>query len=142
MDRKSYLFILLLFFTSIKGWGQNHQFEDTTTEVFHINNYYPEILENIKVVKLGTQPEATSFIIWVADTVKPHFHQHHNETLYFIEGEGYFYVGAKKHHIQPGDFITIPKTIVHSFKTISSQPVKAISIQAPEFFGKDRIWVD
>ena len=63
------------------------------------------------------------------------------ETLYFLEGEGIFTIGSKKHLVKAGDFVSIPPSVVHSFKTISTKPVKVLSIQAPEFLGEDRHFI-
>jgi mannose-6-phosphate isomerase-like protein (cupin superfamily) len=141
-NMKSLLFIFLFLGVFEIAFAQKFTWTEEENKVYHLHNFEPGEFENIKVEKICTQEEATSFLIWVNDTVKPHYHQKHNETLYFIEGEGIFYVGGKKHVINPGDYITIPKNVVHAFKTTSEKPIKAISIQAPEFFGKDRLWVE
>jgi len=139
---KFFSFVIFLFCITPFGFCQNFDWNEPLNKVYHLDKMQPGEFENIKVEKLCSQEETTSFLIWVSDTVKPHFHKKHNETLYFIEGEGIFYVGSKKHEIKSGDYITIPKNVVHSFKTTSKSPIKAISVQAPEFFGEDRFWIE
>jgi len=102
----------------------------------------PEALENIKLVKLSTSAEASSFVIWVKDTVRPHYHAEHTENLYVLDGKGIMYLDSNRYELKPGDFYTIPKKSVHSVKVHSKIPLKVLSIQAPEFFGKDRIFVE
>ena len=98
--------------------------------------------ENIKVRKLSSSPEASAFVIWVKDTVKKHYHAEHTENLYILEGEGVFYLGDKVYNIKAGDYFKIPKKSIHSVKVKSKIPLKALSVQSPEFLGKDRIFVD
>lgn len=138
---KNKFLIFLLFLTSSIGFAQKLEWESDTNKVYHLNEFHPGEFENVKVEKICSQEEATSFVIWVKDKVPAHYHIHHNETLYFLEGEGKFTVGGKEHLVKAGDFITVPKTVVHSFVTTSEVPAKVISIQAPEFFGNDRIWL-
>lgn len=101
-----------------------------------------EEYDNIKVEKLFSDERSTSFVIWVKDNVKAHKHEHHTESLYVIEGTGVMVLGSDTINIKSGDFITIPQNTVHQVKVTSSVPLKVISVQAPEFFGKDRIFIE
>lgn len=101
-----------------------------------------EEFDNIKVEKLSTAAEASAFLIWVKDTVKKHYHAEHTENLYILEGEGRFYLGNKVYDIKAGDYFQIPRKSIHSVKVKSKIPLKALSVQSPEFFGKDRVFVD
>jgi quercetin dioxygenase-like cupin family protein len=98
--------------------------------------------KNISVQKISSSKDATVYIIWVRDTVKPHFHANHTETIYMVEGEARFYLGDDMHLVSAGDFFLIPRNTVHSVRVISTDPVKVISTQCPEFFGKDRVFVE
>jgi mannose-6-phosphate isomerase-like protein (cupin superfamily) len=40
--------------------------------------------------------------------------------------------------IGPGDYITIKKKSWHAVKVTSEEPLKVLSVQAPEFLGNDR----
>ena len=44
--------------------------------------------------------------------------------------------------IVAGDYIRVAKGTPHAVKVLSSTPLKIISVQAPEFFGKDRVKVN
>lgn len=98
--------------------------------------------DNIHVQKLYNDSLSTSYVIWIKDSVRLHKHQFHTESLYIIEGTAEMKLGEKQFTIKEGDFITIPKNTVHSAKVTSTLPLKVISVQAPEFLGKDRIFVD
>ncbi|MFT5668746.1 MAG: mannose-6-phosphate isomerase-like protein (cupin superfamily), partial [Vicingaceae bacterium] len=43
--------------------------------------------------------------------------------------------------IKAGDLIVIPPNTVHSIKVKTMEKFQVISIQSPEFKGKDRVWV-
>ena len=110
-------------------------------EISNVNDLQPgETYENIHIKKLDSDSNSTSFVIWIKQGVKSHKHEHHSEVLYIIEGEGKMTIGAATSNIKPGDYFRIPKNTYHSLKVTSKNPVKVISVQAPEFFGKDRIF--
>lgn len=112
-------------------------------EVTDINSCTPKSFnENITVEKLSSDKNQSSYIIWVSDTVKPHYHKTHTECIYIIEGGGTFYLGNKILELKVGDFIMIPEGMIHSFKNKSAIKTKVLSIQTPEFLGKDRFWVE
>lgn len=102
----------------------------------------PADLENISVKKLCTDTNSTSFVIWVKKGVKLHKHAHHSETIYVLEGEGIMTLGDEEISIKPGDFIFIPENTPHDLEVTSDIPVKVISVQAPEFDGSDRIFIE
>ena len=98
--------------------------------------------ENIHVQKVYTDSTVSCFVIWVKNGVKPHYHAHHTENLVVIEGTAEMKVGDKSYTISAGDYINIPQGTVHSVKVTSETPIKVISMQSPEFLGKDRIFVE
>jgi mannose-6-phosphate isomerase-like protein (cupin superfamily) len=98
--------------------------------------------ENIQVKKLASDSLSSTFLIWVKHSVKAHYHKDHEESLYVLEGEGEMTLGNDTILIRPGDFVSIPMATVHSVEVRSKKPLKVISIQAPEFLGEDRIFVD
>ena len=102
----------------------------------------PEKFENIHVQKLVSDKNSTSFIIWVRKSVKAHKHETHTENLYVIAGTANMVIGEESRKIKPGDWLIIPQGTVHSVEVTSTKPLKVLSVQAPEFTGKDRIFVD
>jgi mannose-6-phosphate isomerase-like protein (cupin superfamily) len=101
----------------------------------------PDEVENIHVVKLSSDKNATDLVVFVKKHVPAHLHVNHSETVYVIEGTGVFTMGSEKINIGPGHYVKIPQGVVHSVVTTSKIPLKVLSVQAPEFFGKDRVMV-
>lgn len=98
--------------------------------------------ENLSMQQLNTDSNATSLLIWIRKEVKPHRHATHSEHVYVLEGTGRMLLGEKIIEVKPGDLIFIPQHTIHALKVTSVAPMKVISIQAPEFDGKDRVPVD
>lgn len=98
--------------------------------------------ENIHVHKLSSDAYSTDFIIFIKKHVPLHKHIEHSETIYVLEGKGLMQLGEKSFEIAKGDYIRVPKEVPHGVKVLSSIPLKIISVQAPEFFGKDRVKVN
>ncbi len=107
-----------------------------------LNSYVaPKDMKNIHVERLGSSETVSEFIIFVKDEVKGHYHQHHTELVYVLAGSAIFWLDETKQLIKPGDFIRINQGVVHRVKVTSAEPLKVLSIQTPEFKGKDRIFV-
>ena len=98
--------------------------------------------DNISNQKLFSDSLASSFVIWIKKEVKPHKHLSHSEHVLILEGEGVMTIGNETFKVSQGDLLFIPKNTVHSLKTNSDKPVKVLSIQAPEFDGNDRVFVE
>lgn len=129
------ILLLLLLATTIQVHGQ--------TTVQNLNEVQPDTtFENIHVQKVSTDDNASTFIIWVNQGVKAHYHAKHTENLVVIEGTGEMTINDKTYNIGPGDYIYLPEGTIHSVKVTSDVPLKVISIQAPAFLGKDRIFVE
>ena len=102
----------------------------------------PAAYDNIYSRPLYSDSLASSFVIFIKKEVKKHKHISHSEHVYILEGEGEMLLGDKIIQVKKGDVIFIPKGTVHSFKTTSYIPAKIISVQAPYFDGKDRVFVE
>ncbi len=112
-------------------------------DILKLKNIKPhEEFENILVKKLYSDNLSTSFVIWVKENVKSHYHADHTEQLFIISGKGKMKVGDKTNIIKKGDYFVIPKGVPHSVEVLSKKPLKVLSVQAPEFVGKDRIFTD
>ena len=104
--------------------------------------YEIEKLENVFVHKLCSDSLSTAFLIWVKYKVAAHRHEHHSEVLFVLEGSGLMRVGDEVFDIDEGDYVFIPMNTIHGVRTISSEPLKVLSVQSPEFKGEDRILVE
>ena len=51
----------------------------------------------------------------------PHTHQHEDETYYILEGEAWFKVGDEEFTAKKGDFIFLPRQVMHDFKIKSDR---------------------
>jgi mannose-6-phosphate isomerase-like protein (cupin superfamily) len=96
---------------------------------------------NVYVKPLYSDSLSSSFAIWIKNEVKPHKHMNHSEVVTVIRGRAMMWVGEDSSVIKKGDVILIPKGTVHSVETLSNKPLLVVSVQAPRFVGKDRIWV-
>ena len=96
--------------------------------------------ENIHVQKLSSDSLASTFVIWIKKKVKLHKHINHTENVIIQQGSGKFQLNDSIYKVSSGDMITIPKNTWHGVVTTSKVPMKVISIQSPEFLGKDRVF--
>lgn len=127
-----------IMYTALFIFVANLSFSQEITNVNELQ--HTEAYDNIQIKKLDTDSNSTSFVIWINKSVKSHKHERHSEVLYVIEGEGEMTIDKKTSSIKAGDYFRIPKNTYHSLKVTSKEPVKVISVQAPEFFGKDRVF--
>ncbi len=124
------IFLIALFSPSL--YAQN---------ITDVKNITPNAeYDNIHIQRLDGDNSSTSFVIWIKKNVKSHKHESHAEVIYIIEGNGNMIIGEKKHKIKPNDYFRIPKNTFHSLEVTSKNPIKVISIQAPAFHGKDRVF--
>jgi len=96
--------------------------------------------ENTLVKQLDTDSNSTSFVIWIKKGVRSHKHETHTEIIYVEEGFRVMTVGNKSFDIKTGDYFRIPKNTAHSLRVLSNTTMKVISIQSPDFLGKDRVF--
>jgi quercetin dioxygenase-like cupin family protein len=61
----------------------------------------------------------------------PHIHQSEDESFYMLEGSATFQAGGQTIHAKPGDFIHVPRGMVHSIKNEDTVPAKALIIISP-----------
>ena len=109
----------------------------------HIEGINPDKeFENVLVKPLTNTEASSSFLIWIKKEVKPHRHNSHDEHVYVKEGSGTMLLGDEIIQVKTGDWVFIPKSTVHAVKSTGKVPLKVISIQAPEFKGADREWVN
>lgn len=84
---------------------------------------------------------ASSFCIVIKKEVKAHYHAEHSEHVIVLEGDGMMRVGDSLFDIHANDAIFIPKRTVHAVTSTGRKPLKVLSIQAPAFDGRDRVFV-
>ena len=126
--------IVLLIF--LINYSTAQEFISSTDKIEPLNEDY----DNISITKLSTNTDATTFAIWIKKKVKIHKHINHTEHVYIKEGKGKFQLADNLYNVKTGDLIIVPKNTWHGVIVESKNPMKVISIQSPEFFGKDRVF--
>lgn len=101
----------------------------------------PTDTDNVYVHKIASDAYSSDFVIFIKKQVPLHKHLEHTETIYILEGRGMFQQGDSKMEVGPGDYLRIPENTPHAVTVLSEEPMKVLSVQAPEFFGKDRVFI-
>ena len=96
--------------------------------------------ENIHVKKISSDSSSSTFAIWIKQKVKLHKHVYHTENVLIDKGFGEFQINDSIYKVAAGDWIVIPKNTWHGVVVNSKSTMKVISVQSPEYFGKDRIF--
>lgn len=128
---KNLLFLFLLFFLIA------HSHAQSAVETGKITA--PKESNPVHVHQVSGDSLVSTFIIFIAEQVPMHKHEFHSENVYVLEGTATMTLGSDRLEIKPGDLIFIPANTWHDVKVSSDIPLKVISIQAPEFDGKDRV---
>ena len=111
--------------------------------VSSINEMYPEKeFENIHIKKIYSDSASSTFAIWIKQKVKLHKHVYHTENVLIDKGFGEFQINDSIYKVVAGDWIVIPKNTWHGVIVNSKSTMKVISVQSPEYFGKDRVFKD
>jgi mannose-6-phosphate isomerase-like protein (cupin superfamily) len=130
MRKWIYLILLIWVATGLKA--QRYQQLDTVKAPASYENIYSRLLYSDSL--------ASSFVIFIKKEVKEHKHASHSEHITVLEGEAEMKMDETSFKIKKGDVIFVPKNTWHSVKVISKTPLKVISVQSPNFDGKDRIF--
>ena len=96
--------------------------------------------DNIHVKKISSDSSSSTFAIWIKQKVKLHKHVYHTENVLIDKGFGEFQINDSIYKVAAGDWIVIPKNTWHGVIVNSKKTMKVISVQSPEYFGKDRIF--
>lgn len=111
--------------------------------VSSLNQILPDKeFENIYVKKISSDSSSSTFAIWIKQKVKLHKHVYHTENVLIDKGFGEFQINDSIYKVAAGDWIVIPKNTWHGVVVNSKSTMKVISVQSPEYFGKDRIFKD
>ena len=66
----------------------------------------------------------------------PHTHEREDETFYVLEGTPTFRLGDERVVAGPGDFVNIPRGLLHCFRNFSDEPVTMILTFTPSGIEK------
>jgi len=89
---------------------------------------------------LFQSPRLSAHATEAAGPIAAHYHADHEETVYVISGRARMRLGEDWHELKPGDLIHIPRGVVHEVEL--AEPVSVLSLFAPPFHGRDRVFVD
>ncbi len=101
-----------------------------------------EDYENVKVIPLYQDSDVSTYVIYTKKGVALHYHAEHTEQVIVFSGKGVMTLGNETIPLKKGDYVVIPKNVAHSVRVKGRKPLKVLSIQAPEFKGKDRIFIE
>lgn len=102
-------------------------------------SHAPANWQNVAVEKIADDSLSTSFLIWIREGVKKHFHQEHTEHVTIIEGTGEMTLNDSIFIVKPGDFLLIPRGTPHAVTALT--PMKVLSIQTPRWTAEDRVFL-
>lgn len=131
---KFYIQFLISFFFCSFSFAQ--------LEINDIKFYKADKEKNITLHKLYSDQNASAYIILIRKYVKKHQHAYHTETVTVLEGRGIMSLDSSSFKIHKNDIIIIPPGTAHAVMTLGRKPLKVLSVQAPEFKGKDRIFIE
>lgn len=116
---------------------------DDTQPVYHQNldTISPPLkFDNLYSRQVHSDSLSSSFVIFIRHEVKEHKHLNHSETIVVLAGEAMMTVEGKEFKIKKGSVISVPQNTWHGVKVGSKIPLKVLSVQSPNFDGKDRIF--
>lgn len=92
------------------------------------------------VIKVA-RPELSllEFEIKPGGSVQPHFHKKHSDSFFILEGELEIHVGDEVVTAVPGTYALAPPSVVHFFRNVSAEPVRALNLHTPGGFAEYRL---
>lgn len=128
---KEFLSLILIWIMSTDiGWSQRIDLN---------SKHAPANRSAIAVEKIADDSLSTSFLIWIEEGVKRHFHVSHTEHVTILEGTGEMELNDSLFIVKPGDFLLIPRGTPHSVTALT--PMKVLSIQTPRWTTEDRVFL-
>lgn len=67
------------------------------------------------------------------DRIVDHYHEHHTETFYCLEGQMTMWADGEEIQLNPGDFLHVPANTVHSYR-LDSHYTKMVGVLVPGLF--------
>ena len=98
--------------------------------------------EAIKIVPVVQGQDASVTVVRAMGELPPHYHESREEVVYVIRGGGTMLLGNEKRPIKAGDILHIPRRVPHGFVNGAKRETVVLSVMAPPFDGKDRIFLN
>lgn len=96
---------------------------------------------NITQVASGKNASVNLVMGQPGSILKMHYHQNRDEITYCLKGQAVMNVSGKELVMKVGDLMYIPALMIHGSEVTGNETLQLISIFAPPFDGKDRIYV-
>ena len=96
-----------------------------------------ELLQNIVVRSLQVTPETSHHIIRLKTAEKPHIHNHHDLTVFVLQGKAIIHFSNQDLLVNAGDVIEIPRGIVHWAENLDKRGSQVYAVFNPPYHGKD-----
>ena len=69
---------------------------------------------------------------------EPHLHRGHSDSFYVLEGELEFRIGDEVVSATAGSYVLAPPGVVHSFRNVSAERARALTLHTPGGFAEYR----
>jgi quercetin dioxygenase-like cupin family protein len=79
-------------------------------------------------------------VVTPSSPIPAHYHAKHEEVVYVVKGSGTMELAGETRDVKEGDLVYIHRKAAHSFRP-KGKEVRVLSIFAPAFDGKDRIFI-
>lgn len=97
--------------------------------------------EAFKTMPVAQGQDASVTVVRAMKDLPPHYHESREEVVYVVRGGGTMTLGGEKRPVKAGDIIHIPRRVPHGFSNGAKRETVVVSVMAPPFDGKDRIFV-
>jgi len=101
-----------------------------------------ELEKSIAIHRLYSDANASTFIIRLNGSERPHYHDHHGLNVSTLSGNGRIHFKDHAVSLSPGDVVFIPKGTYHWAENTGPEAALVFAVFSPEFVGKDKRFVD
>lgn len=98
--------------------------------------------EAFKIIPAVQGQDASVTVVRALGDLPPHYHEAREEIVYVVRGGGTMTLGGEKRPVKAGDILHIPRKTVHGFTNGARRETVVVSVMAPPFDGKDRIFLN
>jgi len=101
-----------------------------------------ETQKDVAVRTLRTLPQASTHLVRLSGSEKPHFHDQTDLIAFVLEGQVRAHLEDRVVEAHAGDVVEIPRGTLHWMENTSDQASIAYVVFTPAFDGKDRRFVE
>ena len=85
---------------------------------------------------LAESGACTLHTVTISKEAQTHYHKHHTEVYYFLEGNGQMELDGQRHAVHPGMTVYIPPGVRHR-AIVGNEPIKILNFVMPPFDPED-----